>query len=82
MLRSLNLLHIGPLLKKHEVDIDSLKLMSEEDLKEIGIAKGPRVKIVKRVQAELFGFGVGDRKEGGIRNGTSTTSATSDLSDD
>ena len=59
MLGSLRLDYLRAVLDENEVDVDSLKLMSEEDLREMGIAKGPRVKLMKRVQSELFGLSVG-----------------------
>jgi len=59
MLASLNLSHLCNILENNEVDMDSLKLMGENDLKEMGIAKGPRIKIMTRVKSDLFGFDIG-----------------------
>ncbi|GMH64617.1 hypothetical protein TrLO_g9067 [Triparma laevis f. longispina] len=73
LLSDLRLMYLKNVLDQHEVDIDSLKLMSEDDLREMGIAKGPRVKLMKRVQSELFGLSVGlgggDGKGGGGGSG-------------
>jgi hypothetical protein len=74
LLQSLNLSHLRATLDENEVDISSLKLMSENDLQEIGIAKGPRIKIMKRVQAELYGFAVGNTGRGGQAGAEETAS--------
>ena len=37
-------------LQDEELDMDTLSLMSEDDFKEIGIPKGPRLKIMHRLR--------------------------------
>ena len=32
---------------KEEIDLEALQLMDEEDLKQMGIKKGPRMKLIK-----------------------------------
>ena len=32
---------------KEEIDLEALQLMNEEDLKQMGIKKGPRMKLIK-----------------------------------
>ena len=32
---------------KEEIDLEALQLMDEEDLKQMGIKKGPRTKLIK-----------------------------------
>lgn len=79
MLGSLRLDYLRAKLDENEVDVDSLKLMSEEDLREMGIAKGPRVKLMKRVQSELFGLSVGAGR-GSREETTVSESGTSESS--
>jgi hypothetical protein len=83
MLESLNLSHIRSTLQAHQCDLDSLKLMSEDDLREMGIAKGPRVKLMKRLQAELYGLSVGGTTIGdGFAYNRDASEASSQFSED
>merc|ERR1712216_1102038 len=39
--------------QNEELDMEALKLMTEDDFKEIGIPKGPRVKIIHRLRRPM-----------------------------
>eukprot|EP01048_Picozoa_sp_COSAG05_P026702 COSAG05_NODE_7422_length_813_cov_0.717087_1_plen_167_part_01 len=38
------------LLIEHQTDMETLLMFTEDDLKELGIAKGPRIKIIRKAQ--------------------------------
>lgn len=46
-LESIGLTSILPTLQKEEIDMESLRVFTPEDLKDIGLAAGPRVKIIR-----------------------------------
>jgi class 3 adenylate cyclase len=47
LLATLGLERLGPLFDEHEVDLDTLRILSEADLQELGISFGPRKKLLK-----------------------------------
>eukprot|EP00752_Nemacystus_decipiens_P006085 g5492.t1 len=50
MLERLNLSKYVPVLAEAEVDLDALRLFGENDLKDLGFPKGPRIKLLHEVQ--------------------------------
>ena len=44
-------LNTEQLLREHEVDFDALCYVTDDDLREIGILKGPRIKIIRQRDA-------------------------------
>ncbi|XP_007886944.1 Usher syndrome type-1G protein homolog [Callorhinchus milii] len=52
-LASLSMFHFIPIFKKEKIDLDSLMLCSDEDLKSINIPLGPRRKVLAAAQSRM-----------------------------
>jgi len=52
VLEMVGLAHLAAMLEQEQIDFESFKLMNDADLKEIGIGKGPRMKLCRWITAQ------------------------------